>query len=1331
MARTAPVPNMLAIPGMNPGIFVLGGGGDNGGSGPGGGKGGAGKQGANGKNGGNGANGGGRNANSCGAGSGGGCPNPQHGNPGTAAGDPIDPLTGRVYTVAEADLLLPGPLPLMIERTYSSASAEVDLGLGFGWACSLHFRVEERRRRVLVFDPHGVPTDAPLPEMDQSAELPCGILTRSIGGYTLDARDGMLRIFSKEHATEDGYVLSRIEDANGNTIEIEYTQGVMVQIQDSVGRIVRVRRHGSGRIAAFEVKNAPSQGQWWAFRRYEYDAEGNLIEAIDAAGAAKRFTYDADHRLLSVRHAGGLVVEYNYGKDGRCMETWCHREGNDALDRSVPELLADGSVAKGFLHCRVVEAEGVCEVATSRSVRRYEGNAFGKADKQVWDGGVHTSQFDAFGNVQAYTDAFGNTWQSRRDEKGRLLSETDPSGGVTEFEYDDRGAVSVTRTAVGTTVRYTRDARGNLLAVDDPAGTVVAYVYDSRGQMVEATLPNGGVTRCTYDALGNRVEVVEPDGSRRKIRYDFLGRVVALVDERGQETRFTYDACGRVQTVRSGTGAIVSRDYDVDGNLTRIVDPDGRTTQLRWGGFHVVTEVVRPDGSTVGYRYDREQELVRVTNEAGEEHILERDGEGRIVAERTFDGRKIVYRLDLEGRIVRIDRGENETTTFEFDPFGRLVERAHSDGRTEKYEYDPVGRLVAAINDETECRYEYDVRGNLVSEETRFGDHKQVVRSVFDALGRRVRVAPSVGSHVEVKRDIAGRAAAVRLDGQYNLSFQRDAKGHEVGRSLPGGGFIQHEVDADGRARRIAVHGKTRGPAARPGEPEWIGTTQGTETLLRNLTWSAGEDVLAIQDERGVLTEQGHDSRGRVTVRERKGKNVETFHYDILGNPHEGSRGQSPRTYGPGGRLLTKGDIRYVYDGVGRVVEKWKGHGENAKVWRYQWNTKGLLTAVTTPNAGQVQFVYDAFARCVEKRIFRDRAQAQVTRYTWDGDALLHELRETARKQGDPVVEERSYAYLPGDVLPLAQRVQVGESPALWSHYVHGVNGFPDALVADDGAVVSELDASLFGLVRGESEDATPLRFPGQVAEAETALHQHRHRVYDPETGQFLTPEPLGLGGWLKPYTYVDAYPQKWTDVHGLQRMRTTITRNDGTQIEEMSGQRRASDLHPAVQAALPPSNARGEGSAVAPQSCAEPAALSAHLNDWERRNQPATCRPGDPNWRRNLASAMGEINPNGGITSTLQGQPRASCPNCSQTIPRLFQLAGMQPPNNVITPGTRADGTPNCRTTPPAPGFHGNPDNRRAAPSVSPQNRNQNLPVTQNPGTFSYNEQGGYWVRN
>ncbi|MBV4477993.1 RHS repeat domain-containing protein, partial [Pseudomonas botevensis] len=60
-----------------------------------------------------------------------------------------------------------------------------------------------------------------------------------------------------------------------------------------------------------------------------------------------------------------------------------------------------------------------------------------------------------------------------------------------------------------------------------------------------------------------------------------------------------------------------------------------------------------------------------------------------------------------------------------------------------------------------------------------------------------------------------------------------------------------------------------------------------------------------------------------------------------------------------------------------------------------------------------------------------------------------------------------------------------------------------------------------------------PLRFQGQYFDAESGLHYNRHRYYDPDTGRYLTPDPVKLAGGLNQYRYVPN-PTGWVDPLGL-----------------------------------------------------------------------------------------------------------------------------------------------------------------------------------------------------
>ncbi|WP_437950815.1 RHS repeat-associated core domain-containing protein [Sorangium sp. So ce296] len=1283
MARTAPVPNIPALPGMNPGTWILGGGGSGGGGGGRGGRGGGGGQGADGKGGGQGAQGGGKNAGSCGAGSGGGCPNPSHGRGGgTSAGDPVDPVTGRVYTAKVVDLALPGPIPLVIERSYSSETRDVDLGLGFGWSHSLAWRIEERRRTLRVLEPNAAPTTADVPEPEHPVALPCGRLTRHAAGYTLQA-EGLLYVLGERQ--EGCWLLSRIVDRYGNEVRLTYEGTRLSQVLDSAGRIVRVRRHPDGRIAAFEVKNASAQGRWTSFRTYRYGERGDLAAAIDAAGHEHRYEYDEEHRLTRRREPGGLVAHFRYDDRGRCVETWCERPGNDALDREVPDTLDDGETkANGFCHVKIEDHGVFVEVITSRSQRRVEGNRLDKADKVIWHGSVHSYRFDAAGNVLEYQDALGHAWRCERDEVGRLRAVVDPTGARTEYVYDEQGAIAEMRDALGEFARYERNAQGDVAAVFDELGPVVAFRYDERGLLVEAVLPNGGVTRMEYDALGNRVAVFEPDGSARRIRYDFLGRVTSFVDERGFETFYVYDVCDRLVSVRRPSGATDGYGYDADGRLSRIVDADGRATTLRWGGIGVVTEVVRPDGSSVRYFHDREQDLVRVVNEVGEEHRYVRRGEGRVVEEHTFDGRRIAYRHDGMGRIVEIRDGAGRVE-LAYDPCGRLVERSFSDGRSDEISYDPLGRMERIASGDVTCEYARDARGRVVRETVTRGSQRTATETAYDALGKAVRTSGPFGA-MDIARDVMGRPVEVSFGDAGALRLGYDPAGNLVERALPAGGRIAEAVTPDGLLAWVKVMSPKAGPAVRPGEPAWVGPRPLGVTFARGYGWSPAGLLGAVGDGVGGSSlELPRDGNGMIVARQRaagaRREVLEGFRHGPSGELHDSG---SQRRYGPGGRLLSRGGVTFAYDDGGRATSKTAGDGRS---WRFDWGDGDLLQAVWLPDGRVVRFVYDPFARRLEKRVEKDRVVESITRYAWSGDALVHEVRERTGAGDAPIVEERAYAVLPEAPLPLADRVRRGEHAEV-RYYVEAPNGMPEALLTGDGALVGTVEASLFGRVEGEQAGLTPLRFPGQYADEETGLYYNRYRYYDAETGQYLSPEPIRLEGSLREYVYAKGSPTDFIDLDALNPdaipMQGTVTgvTSEGKQITGMgtSGYDPdwKSNLHEAVKDALPKSSAVPKQGKFDrnPALCAEPKAMSDYLKQWEQATGKRIDTKTEEG-RKNLQQALKDTK-NIEAKWDGDGQIKQACPNCSQTLPRLWKLAGLDPndPEHGLTKKMPAGGT-------------------------------------------------------
>jgi RHS repeat-associated protein len=88
----------------------------------------------------------------------------------------------------------------------------------------------------------------------------------------------------------------------------------------------------------------------------------------------------------------------------------------------------------------------------------------------------------------------------------------------------------------------------------------------------------------------------------------------------------------------------------------------------------------------------------------------------------------------------------------------------------------------------------------------------------------------------------------------------------------------------------------------------------------------------------------------------------------------------------------------------------------------------------------------------------------------------------------------------------------------------------------DSGTVVWEADYKPFGeaTVNPNSSVVSNFRFPGQYYDQETGLHYNYHRYYDPKTGRYLRPDPIGLAGGINLFPYASNNPINLIDPFGL-----------------------------------------------------------------------------------------------------------------------------------------------------------------------------------------------------
>jgi len=98
--------------------------------------------------------------------------------------------------------------------------------------------------------------------------------------------------------------------------------------------------------------------------------------------------------------------------------------------------------------------------------------------------------------------------------------------------------------------------------------------------------------------------------------------------------------------------------------------------------------------------------------------------------------------------------------------------------------------------------------------------------------------------------------------------------------------------------------------------------------------------------------------------------------------------------------------------------------------------------------------------------------------------------------------------------------------------------GTPQEVTDIDQNIVWQVGDSPFGADAPVIElIENNIRFPGQYYDEETGLHYNWNRYYDPETGRYVTSDPIGLEGGLNTYGYVLGNPIRYIDPNGLQNL--------------------------------------------------------------------------------------------------------------------------------------------------------------------------------------------------
>ncbi|MHC3450240.1 putative T7SS-secreted protein [Streptomyces prasinus] len=1033
--------------------------------------------------------------------------------------DPVDLASGRMF-LPQTDVEIPGILPLVFTRRTESGNTSGRF-LGPAWTSTVDERlvidpvgvVHVTPEGLLIPYPHPIPGSPTRPE---SGTARTQLARHGDGDYTLtDPDTGLTRHFTAPPDAEepggDGTAwLASVTDRNGHTFTVDRADdGLPTALTHSAGHQVKLVAV-DGRITALSLAGAGEDGADLPLMAYGYDQEGNLTAVTRPSGATTTFLYDDRRRVTAWIDSNHSRYDYAYDDRDRVVA-----EGGEAGHVQITLTYTDPDPQTGHRTTTLTTADG--HTTRHRIDHRCRVTA-------TTDPLGHTTHYayDTHGNLLTRTDPLGRTIAHTYDHDGRLTGMIRPDGSELRITRDPSGLPTEVVGPDGARTGYAYDERGNRIAVTEPAGHATHYTYDDAGRLTSVTNALGETSTVGCDAAGLPVEVTDPANATTRLERDGLGRPVRIVDPLGGVTCLSWNADGQLARRTAQDGATESWTYDGEGNCLTHTDAVGGVTRFEYTHFDLLATRTGPDGARYAFEHDTDLRLTRVTGPQGLSWSYAYDAAGRLVSETDFDGRTIDYRLDAAGQLTaRID-ALGGVISFAHDELGRIT-RKDAAGRITSRAYDPAGRLLRAEGPDGDLIRQYDRRGLL---KTELVDGRATTYR-YDAAGRRVSRTTPTGHVTTYTYDTAGRPEHLTTGG-HQVAFTYDAAGRELSRVFGDSLTIASAWDEAGRLS--AEH-----------------LTAGGRTLNgRTYTYRADGHLSAVSDHLSGTRTFDLDRAGRVTSVTAEGWS-EAYAYDAGGNQtsaswptsHPGHEAAGPRTY-HGTTITRAGSVRYEHDALGRVVLRQKTRlSRKPDTWRYEWDVEDRLTRVITPDGTRWRYRYDPLGRRAAKQRLASDGETvlEEVRFTWDGTTLCE---QTTVSQDVPRPVALTWDHR--GLTPLAQTERILTADARQEEIdrrffaiATDLVGAPTELVGESGDIAWRTRTTLWGTTawNRDSSAYTPLRFPGQYHDPETGLHYNYFRHYDPETGRYTSPDPLGLAPAPNPVTYVDN-PHTYVDPLGL-----------------------------------------------------------------------------------------------------------------------------------------------------------------------------------------------------
>lgn len=987
----------------------------------------------------------------------------------------------------------------------------------------------ERYEKVII-NTRAIPVGLPGIITEFCEDLKLGqkkCMHRTENSYDAAGRITVQHHYFDDMSTEPCYSLSWVYDAHGNCLQETNAMGqktVRIFDQndnklfeqgpqsdyayhytyDAMNRLLTEEIHYQDNVPVFPKK---------LVTHYSYDYLNRHASSTDWCGNTTHFVYDAFGNVIETHHPSCT------NEEGESFTPISHVK-YDIFNHPAQKTDPSGNVTSYFYNlrgqpCAIGYADGSMEYCRysldgclqtkgerNGTIIQYENDYLKRVTKK--------SSYDKSSQHLTTTTATYNNFH--------LLSETDPAGQITYYDYEF-----------------------GLLASKNNGNTKEIYLYDDQRRLIE--------TRYFYGAG-------ETDYVAERKTYDLLDHVIAeeKIDGAGVisfKAEYEYDLQGNRSIIKTYTSPETFSTQHITYNALKepltAMDEEGNSTHYsyHYNANELIKEICDANDNLHCQAYDAKGKLIREQRfNASHMPLQERhfyydaNGNPLSIIENVF----LNYQLDSAIRtdfqhnsmnqlVTMIEAGDTpqrRVTHYQYNQFGEKTKIIKPNGCEICYAYDGLGRVmryedtlntfsyhytydensnVIAVWDDilqNGTTRSYDVNNRLLAENLANGLSMQYT---YDGMGRlTAAILPDhsseeyiyAGNHLnKVCRKREDQIAYTHYYEQYNLSGMLLRS-----RLIGNAGFRHFEYDLKHRPRYIKSEHWTESIPA--GSFDKVGNL-----LFRSIT-----------DPQGTWNcEYAYDELYQLTSE--SGMISHAYLNDSLYNQREKDRDQ--HVYNSLNQLLDDGNFTFYYDQDGNLIRKTSKQGDDITEYFYD----GMDRLIKVKKEGEeIFYTYDDLSRRLSKKIVKDgnsdnsrylyHGQNEVGAYDDQGNCI--EMRMLGLGQGAEIsatiaIELRGKAYAP----------------------IHDSNGNIVMLLDSlTGQICENYRYSAFGEEIDVESPLNPWRYSSKRCDPETGFIYFGQRYYNPQTGRFVTSDPLGYDAGPNLYAYVLNNPLIHFDKYGL-----------------------------------------------------------------------------------------------------------------------------------------------------------------------------------------------------